>query len=227
MSAGAAAMAPAPVIAIDGPTASGKGTVALEVARALGWHMLDSGALYRLLAWQALGQGVALDDASALGRLAEVLPLSYTDHGLMLAGRPVGDEIRQEAVGVAASRIAALGPVRQGLLAMQRAARRPPGLVADGRDMGTVVFPDAPLKIFLTASAASRAERRYKQLIEKGISASLPGLLQDLLERDARDTHRALSPLQAAEGAVAIDSTQLDISQTVERVLQAWRRQGG
>jgi cytidylate kinase len=227
VSAGAAAVAPAPVIAIDGPTASGKGTVALQVARALGWHMLDSGALYRLLAWRAIDQNIALDDGPALGRLADTLPLAYTDHGLTLAGRLVGDEIRQEAVGAAASRIAALGPVRQGLLAMQRAARRPPGLVADGRDMGTVVFPDAPLKIFLTASAASRAERRYKQLIEKGISASLPGLLQDLQERDARDTSRALSPLQAAEGAVAIDSTQLDISQTVERVLQAWRRQGG
>ena len=144
-----------------------------------------------------------------------------------MGGELGGDKSGREAVGAAAAGNAARGPVGQGLLAMQRAARRPPGLVADGRDMGTVVFPDAPLKIFLTASAASRAERRCKQLIEKGISASLPGLLQDLLERDARDTSRALSPLQAAEGAVAIDSTQLDISQTVERVLQAWRRQGG
>lgn len=217
----------APVIAIDGPTASGKGTIAEGVARALGWHVLDSGALYRLLAQQALARGVDLADGQALAALADALAVRHGADGLLLDGRPVGDEIRQEAVGVAASRIAALQPVRASLLALQRRARRAPGLVADGRDMGTVVFPQAALKVFLTASAESRAERRLKQLIAKGFSANLADLLRDLQERDARDASREHAPLRAAEGAVTIDSTLLDIPQTVERVLEAWHRRAG
>lgn len=217
----------APVITIDGPTASGKGTIALEVARALGWHTLDSGALYRLVALRALAQDLDLADAQALGALAQSLAVSFREDALCLDGVPVGDEIRQESVGQAASRIAALAPVRAGLLALQRSAQRAPGLVAEGRDMGTVVFPQADLKVFLTASALSRAQRRYKQLIEKGISASLADLLRDLEARDARDSHREHAPLRAAEEAVLIDSTQLDIVQTVERVLLAWRRHAG
>jgi cytidylate kinase len=223
----AAVAADAPVITIDGPTASGKGTIAERVARALGWHVLDSGALYRLLAQQALAQGVDLADGEALGRLAERLPLVHGPSGLLLGGRAVGDEIRQESVGAAASRIAALAPVRAGLLALQRLAQRPPGLVADGRDMGTVVFPQAALKVFLTASAASRAKRRHKQLIEKGFSANLADLLRDLEERDARDVSRVHAPLRAAEGAVTIDSTCLDIDATVNEVLASWRRRAG
>jgi cytidylate kinase len=217
----------APIIAIDGPTASGKGTIAEGVARALGWHVLDSGALYRLLAQQALAGGVDLADGQALAALADALPVRHGADGLLLDGRPVGDEIRQEAVGVAASRIAALQPVRASLLALQRRARRAPGLVADGRDMGTVVFPQAALKVFLTASAESRAERRLKQLIAKGFSANIADLLRDLQERDARDASREHAPLRAAEGAVTIDSTLLDIPQTVERVLEAWHRRAG
>lgn len=217
----------APVIAIDGPTASGKGTVALGVARALGWHTLDSGALYRVVAHEALARGIALDDAQALAALTLGLPLVYGDDGLALAGRPIGDEIRREAVGTAASRIAVLTEVRASLLALQRAARRAPGLVADGRDMGTVVFPDADLKVFLTASAESRATRRHKQLIEKGFSANVVDLLQDLQVRDARDASREHAPLQAAEDAVVLDSTHLDINQTIEWVLNEWRRRVG
>ena len=217
----------APVITIDGPTASGKGTIADGVARALGWHVLDSGALYRLLAHQALVQGLDLADGEGLAALAAALPVAHGETGLLLAGEPVGDAIRREAVGQAASRIAALAPVRASLLELQRRAQRPPGLVADGRDMGTVVFPGADLKVFLTASAASRAQRRHKQLIEKGFSANLVDLLRDLEERDARDVSREHAPLRAAEGAVTIDSTHLDIDATVNEVLAAWRRRAG
>ena len=217
----------APVITIDGPTASGKGTIAEGVARVLGWHVLGSGALYRLLAREALARGIHLDDGEGLGMLAAALVVEHGDHGLLLDGHPVGDAIRAEAVGRAASRIAALAPVRAALLALQRAAQRPPGLVADGRDMGTVVFPQAGLKVFLTASAASRAQRRHKQLIEKGFSAKLDDLLRDLEERDARDVSREHAPLRAAEGAVTIDSTHLDIGATVDEVLAAWRRRAG
>ena len=189
--------------------------------------MLDSGALYRLLAHQALARGIDLDDGEALGALAAALVVEHGDHGLLLDGQPVGDAIRAETVGAAASRIAALAPVRAALLAQQRGAQRPPGLVADGRDMGTVVFPQAGLKVFLTASAASRAQRRHKQLIEKGFSAKLSDLLRDLEERDARDVSREHAPLRAAEGAVTIDSTHLDIDATVNEVLVAWRRRAG
>ncbi len=221
------AVSDAPIIAIDGPTASGKGTIAQGIADALGWHSLDSGALYRIVAQQALLRAMALDDGAALAVLISSLAITYSHDGVLLDGRAVGDEIRQEAVGAAASRIAVLEPVRAGLLALQRAAQRAPGLVADGRDMGTVVFPHAELKVFLTASAESRAVRRHKQLIDKGISANFDHLLQDLRVRDARDASREHAPLQAAKEAVIIDSTHLDISQTIECVLQAWRRRTG
>jgi cytidylate kinase len=213
----------APVLTIDGPTASGKGTIAQRVAGALGFHYLDSGALYRLTALAALRAGVALDDAPALAALAVRLPLSFGADGVvLLGGEDVTDAIRAEAVGSGASRLAVHPGVRAALLGLQRGFRRPPGLVADGRDMGTVVFPDAQLKVFLTATAESRADRRYKQLIEKGISANLPGLLQDLRERDARDASRAVAPLAPAEGALVLDSTGLSVEQTARQVLDGW-----
>lgn len=213
----------APVIAIDGPTASGKGTIAQRVAGALGWHYLDSGALYRLAALAALRAGLGLDDPAPLARVAATLPVAFgADGRIRLGAEDVTDAIRAEAVGNGASRIAVHGPVRDALFALQRGFRRPPGLVADGRDMGTVVFPDAALKVFLTASAASRAERRHKQLIEKGISANLPSLLQDLSERDARDASRTVAPLVPAEDARILDSTSLTVEETVSRVLDLW-----
>lgn len=214
---------PVPLITIDGPTASGKGTVAQRVACALGWAWLDSGALYRLCALAALRGSVALDDEAGLAALAAALPVRFGDGRIELDGQDVTDAIRDEAVGNAASRIAALPALRAALLELQRNWRRPPGLVADGRDMGTVVFPDATLKVFLTASVESRAERRYKQLIEKGFSVNLTDLLEDLEQRDERDSNRAVAPLRPAEGAVVIDSTHLDIDQTVAQVLGAYR----
>jgi cytidylate kinase len=212
-----------PLIAIDGPTASGKGTVAQRVAQVLGWAYLDSGALYRLCALAALRAGVDLDDEAGLAALAAALPARFVDGRVELDGRDVTEAIRVEAVGNAASRIAVLPALRASLLGLQRSFWRPPGLVADGRDMGTVVFPDATLKVFLTATAESRAERRYKQLIEKGFSANLADLLRDLQQRDERDANRAVAPLRPAEGAVVIDSTHLDIDQTVAQVLKAYR----
>ena len=212
-----------PLIAIDGPTASGKGTVAQRVAQVLGWAYLDSGALYRLCALAALRAGVDLDDEAGLAALAAALPARFVDGRIELDGHDVTEAIRDEAVGNAASRIAVLPALRASLLGLQRSFRRPPGLVADGRDMGTVVFPDATLKVFLTATAESRAERRYKQLIEKGFSANLADLLRDLQQRDERDANRAVAPLRPAEGAVVIDSTHLDIDQTVAQVLKAYR----
>jgi len=217
----------APVIAIDGPTASGKGTVAQRVSAVLGWHYLDSGAIYRLAALAALESGLALDDESALAQRAATLPIEFQADRVLLSGRDVSDAIRAEAVGEAASRIAVLGALRAALLERQRDFRRSPGLVADGRDMASVVFPDAALKVFLTASAESRAERRYKQLIEKGFSANLDGLLRDLRARDARDAGRTHAPLVAAEGAVIIDSTTLTVEQTVQAVLDSWLATGG
>lgn len=217
----------APVLAIDGPTASGKGTIAQRVARALGWHYLDSGALYRLTALAALRAGIGFDDVPVLARLAESLPVAFADDGtIRLGGEDVTDAIRAEAVGNGASRLAVHGAVRDALLGLQRAFRRAPGLVADGRDMGSVVFPDARLKVFLTASAESRAARRHKQLIEKGISANLLALLQDLRERDARDASRSVAPLAPAEGAYVLDSTHLDVDQTVGCVLDRWAARG-
>ncbi|MBM3408053.1 MAG: (d)CMP kinase [Betaproteobacteria bacterium] len=215
-----------PVIAIDGPTASGKGTVAQRVADTLGWRYLDSGALYRLTALAALREAVPLDDESALARLAASLPITFAGSRIFLSGQEVTDEIRAEMVGEAASRIAALGALRAALLDRQRDFRQMPGLVADGRDMASVVFPDAALKVFLTASAKARAERRYKQLIEKGFSANLESLLRDLRARDARDAGRSHAPLVAAEGAAIIDSTSLSVQQTVQAVLDRWLATG-
>jgi cytidylate kinase len=216
-----------PVITIDGPTASGKGTVASRVAEALGFALLDSGALYRLTALSAIEAGVALDDAAAIAALARTLPVRFEGERILLGGRSVQDAIRQEAIGNAASKIAALPAVRAALVELQHGFRRPPGLVADGRDMGTVIFPDATLKVFLTASVQARADRRYKQLIDKGFPANMLALLQDLKERDARDTERAVAPLKPAEGAYLLDTSELTIEQSVAQVLDWWHHRAG
>lgn len=216
-----------PMIAIDGPTASGKGTIAARVAAQLGWHLLDSGALYRLTALACLEQGVAPDDARGAAAAAAALDVRFVADGVFMAGRDVSADIRREEVGNMASQVAVLAPVRAALLDRQRAFRCAPGLVADGRDMGTVVFPDADLKIFLVASAEARAQRRYKQLIEKGFSANLLTLLRDLEARDARDTQRANAPLAAAHDALVLDSSHLTIDQTVEQVMSWWGERSG
>jgi cytidylate kinase len=208
-----------PVITIDGPTASGKGTVASRVAEHLGFALLDSGALYRLTALSALDAGLDLADEAALAALAAGLDVHFEGERILLSGCEVSREIRAEAVGVAASKIATLPSVRQALVNLQHGFRRPPGLVADGRDMGTVIFPDAPLKVFLTASVEARAERRYKQLIEKGFPANMDDLLQDLRERDARDTQRAVAPLKPAERAHLLDTSHMGIEPAVKQVL--------
>ncbi|HMN83721.1 MAG TPA: (d)CMP kinase [Burkholderiaceae bacterium] len=215
----------APVITVDGPTASGKGTIAARVAAELGWHHLDSGALYRLVALQALRVGAPLDSAAPLAALAARMCPAFQGGRILLAGEDVTEAIRAEEVGQAASRIAVLAPVRTALVDFQRAFRQSPGLVADGRDLGTVIFPDAALKVFLTASAESRAARRHKQLIEKGFSVNLADLLQDLQQRDARDSQRAAAPLVPAEGAFVLDSTLLSIDQTVRAVIGRYRAQ--
>ena len=210
---------PSPVITIDGPSASGKGTVAERVAVALGFHFLDSGALYRLTALSAMKHGVALDDEARVAELAEKLPASFHDGAVWLVDEDVTEAIRAETVGEGASKVAALPAVRTALLDRQRAYRQAPGLVADGRDMGTVVFADAVAKVFLTASAEARAERRYKQLIGKGNSANLPALVADMQARDARDTARAVAPLKPAPDALFLDTTQMDIESAVQAVL--------
>ena len=215
----------APVIAIDGPSASGKGTVAERVAKVLGYHYLDSGSLYRLTALCAMQAGVALDDEAGVAALAKSLPARFEDGRIWLADEDVTDAIRTEAVGVGASKVAALVTVRTALLARQRAYRRFPGLVADGRDMASVVFPGAVAKIFLTASAEARAERRYKQLIQKGMPAKLRALLQDLQERDARDSSRSVAPLKQSEDAECVDTTRLGIDEAVAAVLASLERQ--
>lgn len=212
-----------PVIAIDGPSASGKGTVAMRVAQSLGFHYLDSGAIYRVAAHAAAMAGVALEDETGLATLARGLQLEFDAGEVFLAGKPVGDLIRREEAGRAASRIAALPALRAALLERQRAFRQAPGLVSDGRDMGSVVFPDAELKVFLTASAEERAQRRYKQLIEKGFDANLAALLQDLKERDARDAARTEAPLRQTADAVLLETTHLNIDQAVQQVLDWWR----
>ncbi len=212
-------MSSIPVITIDGPTASGKGTVASRVAEHLGFALLDSGALYRLTALSALEAGVDLADEAALAALAASLNVRFEGERILLSGREVSREIRAEAVGVAASKIATLPAVRQALVDLQHGFRRAPGLVADGRDMGTVIFPDATLKVFLTASVEARAERRHKQLIEKGFPANMADLLQDLRERDARDTQRAVAPLKPAEGAHLLDTSHMGIEPAVKQVL--------
>jgi 3-phosphoshikimate 1-carboxyvinyltransferase len=211
-----------PVITVDGPTASGKGTLAATVARRLGWHQLDSGALYRATALAAMRRNVAADDAPALARVAGALALRFEGDTVWLDGVDVTLALRHEEVGKLASQVSALPPVRQALHALQLSFRRVPGVVADGRDMGTVVFPDAPLKVFLTASAAMRAERRLKQLISKGISATLPDLRAELEARDARDVNRAISPLKPAQDALQLDNSSLTIEQSADRVLQWW-----
>ena len=208
-----------PVIAIDGPSASGKGTVAKLVAARLGYHYLDSGALYRLLALAAQRDMVLLTDEPGLAALAERIEIRFEGEQIWLDGASVGDELRTEQCGAAASKVAAYPKVRAALLAKQHAFRRAPGLVADGRDMGSVVFPDAALKIFLTASAEARADRRYKQLMEKGIGANIAALLLDIRVRDERDTQRSASPLQQAPGASLLDTTALNIEQAVQEIL--------
>lgn len=215
----------APVITVDGPSGSGKGTVSRLVAERLGWHWLDSGALYRLVALAALRRDMALDDVAAVAALARNLDVRFElgadgAPAILLDGAPVGGELRTEQAGNAASRVAALQPVRDALLARQRAFRQAPGLVADGRDMGTVVFPDAPLKVFLTASCEERARRRYKQLKEQGLSANLHALSEELAERDRRDAERSVAPLKPADDAVVLDSTHLDIDAVLEQVLR-------
>ena len=215
-----------PVITIDGPTASGKGTIAHRVAQALGWSVLDSGALYRLTALAVLDQGVDPADEQAVARAAERLDVRFDGEQVWLAGRDVAALIREERVGNLASQVAAYGSVRQALLTRQQAFRQPPGLVADGRDMGTVVFPDAALKIFLVADVAARAERRCKQLKGKGFSANLANLMQDMRARDERDRNRANAPLKAAPDAKTIDSSGLSIDETVKAVLDHWSSLG-
>jgi 3-phosphoshikimate 1-carboxyvinyltransferase len=215
----------APVIAIDGPSASGKGTVAERVATALGYHYLDSGSLYRLTALAALRAGVALDDEVGVAELASGLPATFTGGRILLSDDDVTDAIRTEEISAGASKIAALPAVRTALLARQRAYRRFPGLVADGRDMASVVFPAAAAKVFLTASAEARAERRYKQLIAKGMPANMHALLQDLQERDARDAQRSVAPLKQCDDADLVDTTQMNIEAAVAAVMSIVKRQ--
>lgn len=209
-----------PVITIDGPTASGKGTVAHRVADKLGFHYLDSGALYRLTALAALRSDTPLNDEHALAKLAEHLNVSFQGDKIVMANENVANAIRAEEVGNTASKIASLATVRHALYGLQLSFRRHPGLVADGRDMGSVIFPQAQLKVFLTATPEARAERRYKQLIEKGIPANMEGLLQDLRERDARDSNRAISPLKPAEGAHLLETSDMTADEAVEQVLR-------
>lgn len=207
-----------PVIAIDGPSASGKGTVASRVAAALGFHYLESGALYRL---------VALTGGESPEQAAASMELAFVKERITLSGQDVTDDVRREDVGNRASEIARIPAVRAALLERQRGFRRPPGLVADGRDMGTVVFPDAVLKVFLTASVATRAQRRYKQLIDKGNHANLAALSRDLEERDKRDAAREVAPLKPAADAVSLDSSGLTIDEVVDRVLKEYRERTG
>ncbi|AMP06901.1 (d)CMP kinase [Collimonas pratensis] len=210
---------PIPVITIDGPTASGKGTVAQKVAQHLGFHYLDSGALYRLTALSVMRRATPLDDEHALAKAAEHLHCHFNGAHIFLANEDVTNDIRAEEVGNMASKIAAIPTVRQALYGLQLSFRQHPGLVADGRDMGTVIFPHAGLKVFLTASVAARAERRYKQLIDKGFSANMEDLSKDLTERDARDSSRSSAPLKAAQGAYLLDTSAMTADQAVEQVL--------
>ena len=215
---------PVPVIAIDGPSGSGKGTIAHRVAKALGWHLLDSGALYRLVALSASKGGVALDDVEGLARLAGALDVQFDSNEdgserIWLDGEDVTNEVRKEETGAGASAVAVIPAVRDSLLARQRAFRQPPGLVADGRDMGTHVFSDAPLKIFLTASAEERARRRHKQLKDKGMDVSLAALSRDIEYRDRRDSERSVAPLRPAEDARILDSSGQSIEAVTQTVL--------
>jgi len=215
-------LAPAPVITVDGPGGSGKGTIAMQLAGKLGWHFLDSGALYRLVAVAAIDRNVAVGDEKELGQVAENLDVNFgiANDGVVvgLDGNYIAGRLRSETVSVFASRIAAFQEVRTALVHRQRAFRKPPGLVADGRDMGTVIFPDAILKIFLTATAEARAQRRYKQLKEKGESVNLTRLFQDIKLRDERDSTRAIAPLRPADDAHIIDSTELSIKEVLRKI---------
>ncbi|MGJ4728528.1 (d)CMP kinase [Luteimonas sp. SDU101] len=214
-----------PVLTIDGPSGSGKGTISRLVARQLGWHYLDSGALYRAVGVAAGWAGIDLDDDGALVRCTFDTRVDFQEAAdgelrVLVNGHDATDDLRTETAGAAASAIAAIPEVRTALKDRQRAFRQPPGLVADGRDMGTVIFPEAPFKVFLTASASERAERRYKQLKDKGVSVTMDGLLREILARDARDASRPVAPLRPASDAVHIDTTGLGIDEVVERVLK-------
>jgi cytidylate kinase len=212
-----------PVIAIDGPSASGKGTVAARVASALGFHYLDSGALYRLVALAAQRAAIDLEDEQALARIAASMKVAFGEGSVRLDGEEVGEAMRAEEVSAAASRVAAQPAVRSQLLARQRGFRRAPGLVADGRDMGSIVFPDAPLKVYLTAGVETRAQRRYKQLMEKGMYAKIEDVVEELRRRDARDTSRPVAPLKHYPDAIFLDTTGLDVDQAVAKILGWWR----
>ena len=213
----------APVIAIDGPSASGKGTVAEKVARALGFRYLDSGALYRLVTLAALEARTDLADEAALARIAGSMDIDFRDGRTWLAGRDVSAALRAEEVGATASRVAAHPAVRKALLARQRGFRTSPGLVADGRDMGSVVFPDAPLKVFLTADVEARAERRYKQLMEKGMYAKMGDVVEELRRRDERDSTRPVAPLKHYPDAFFLDTTGLTADEAAGKILGWWR----
>jgi cytidylate kinase len=212
-----------PVIAIDGPSASGKGTVAQALAQTLGYHYLNSGALYRAVALAAERADVGIDDEPGLADVALRLQVEFPGEAIIVEGRDVTDEIQGETVGAAASRVAASPRVRAALLDRQRAFRRPPGLVADGRDMGSVVFPDAGLKVFLTASPEERAARRYKQLIDKGMRATMAALLEDIRTRDQRDSERAIAPLKMCADAILLDTTRMSVSEAVAQVLAQYK----
>lgn len=224
-------MSAQPLITVDGPSGAGKGTVCQLVADALGWQLLDSGALYRLVGLAAQHAGINGDDVAALAGIAAELDVEFVARPgleplILLAGEDVALDIRRENISAMASKVAAHTPVRAALLARQQAFAEAPGLVADGRDMGTVVFPTAPLKIFLTASAEERAQRRYKQLIDKGESVSLAQLLKDIQARDERDSSRAVSPLVPAADAIILDSTHMSIKEVVQRVLEEAKSRG-
>ncbi|HEY3522010.1 MAG TPA: (d)CMP kinase [Rhodanobacteraceae bacterium] len=214
-----------PILTIDGPSGSGKGTIARAAADKLGWHLLDSGALYRAVGYAAGMAGLDLSDAQAVTRCAQAMKIRFRDPGnggetrVIVNGHDATDELRTETAGAAASAIAAIPPVRQALVDLQLSFRKPPGLVADGRDMGTVIFPDARHKVFLTASAAERAERRYKQLKGKGLDVTLASLLREIEARDARDASRAVAPLKPAADAVVVDTTGMPIEEVVAKVL--------
>ncbi len=212
-----------PVVTVDGPAASGKGTLAAGVARLLGFHYLDSGSLYRLVALQAIRTSTPLDDAARLAALAANLDVTFSGDRIVLEGRDATDAIRDEAVSAAASQVAVHPAVRGALFQRQQAFRQLPGLVADGRDMGTVVFPDAMVKVFVTASAEERARRRYKQLIAKGNSVTMESLVRDIRERDERDKGRAAAPLKPADDAIVLDTTDLSIDAAIDRVRSLYR----